>query len=155
MLRLKHSLCLETQPIWASFKVFWERDPPILLLGSRSRGNTSRHHTTCVCLEVFLRERDSSSKIGAFLSQETWKDAHSGCVSWQRWEYQDSARLLCESCWQKKLRGHWWKKIANREIVVEWTVGVREHTGSWLKAQICAILEPNTNAQRLSFLSLI
>jgi len=41
------------------------------------------------------------------------------------------------------------------EIVVDWTVGVVNgqgcvvHTDSWLKAQICAILEPNTNAQRL------
>ena len=133
MMRLKRSLCLETQPIWASFQVFWERDPPILLLESRSRRNTSRHthvvwchtrarrawislrvcisqrhnearsthnihHTTCntsrhthvewcmscmdlashaVCgsriarrMWISLRERDSSNKIGGFLSQK-------------------------------------------------------------------------------------
>ena len=41
----------------------------------------------------------------------------------------------------------------NRDIVVVWTVGVWEDTNSWLKAQISAIPEPNTKAQRMSFLS--
>jgi len=38
-------------------------------------------------------------------------------------------------------------------MVGEWTVGVWKHTDSWLKMQIFAILNPNTNAQRMSFWS--
>jgi len=41
----------------------------------------------------------------------------------------------------------------NREIVDEWTVGVWEHTDSGLGAQMGSVLEPNTNAQRMSLLS--
>ena len=33
--------------------------------------------------------------------------------------------------------------------------GMWVHRHSWLKAQICAILQPNTNAQRMSFSSLL
>ena len=62
--------------------------------------------------------------------------------------YRDSARLLRVSCWWKKLLKH-------RETVVESTVGVWEHTDNWLKAQICAVLEPNTNAQRIFWLSFL
>jgi len=55
--------------------------------------------------------------------------------------YRDSARLLGESCWQKNWGAIRGKHLhGNREIVVEWTVGGWEHTGTdiWLKAQIGA-----------------
>ena len=45
-------------------------------------------------------------------------------------------------CWQK-MRGHIWKKLyGTREIVVARTVGVWEHTDSWLGAQIGSVLKP-------------
>jgi len=64
-----------------------------------------------------------------------------------KWRYWDSASLPGVSCWQKNwgaVRG----KILhrNREIVVGWTVGVWEHTESWLKAQIET--SPRTNYKR-------
>jgi len=45
-------------------------------------------------------------------------------------------------CWQK-MRGHIWKKLyGTREIVVARTVGLWEHTDSWLGAQIGSVLKP-------------
>jgi len=41
----------------------------------------------------------------------------------------------------------------NRQIVDVWTVWFWVHRGSWLAAQMCPILKPNTNAQKLYFLS--
>jgi len=57
-------------------------------------------------------------------------------------------------CWQK-MRGHLGiaKSHGSREIAVEWAVGVWVHRDNWLKAQMCPVLEPNTNAQRISLLS--
>jgi len=56
-------------------------------------------------------------------------------------------------CWPK-MRGHFGKKLhANREIAVEWAVGVWVHRDSWLVAQMGSVLEPNTNAQRMLLLS--
>jgi len=54
----------------------------------------------------------------------------------------------------KKIRGHSGKEIA-RKSRNSWRLSgkVWEHTDSWLKAQIDAIIEPNTNAQRMSLLS--
>ena len=50
--------------------------------------------------------------------------------------------LVKSVCWQK-MRGHIWKKLyKNREIVVARTVGVWEHTDSWLGAQIGSVLKP-------------
>jgi len=68
--------------------------------------------------------------------------------------YRDLARLLGKSWWQKNwgaIRG----KILheNREIVGVWTFGLWVHRDSWLRAQVCPILEPNTNAQIFILLS--
>ena len=44
-------------------------------------------------------------------------------------------------CWQKS-RGHIRKNLhKNREIVVQWTVEVWEHTNSWLGAQMVSVLK--------------
>jgi len=50
--------------------------------------------------------------------------------------------------WKTELNLH-----GNREIVGVWTVGVWVHRDSWLRAQMFPILKPNTNAQKLYFLS--
>ena len=50
-------------------------------------------------------------------------------------------------CWPKK------KSHGNRETVPVSAVEVRVHRDSWLGAQMCPVLKPNTKAQRLSFLS--
>jgi len=56
-------------------------------------------------------------------------------------------------CWQK-MRGHAGKKShGDREIAVEWAVGVWVHRDSWLGAQMGSVLEPNTNDQRMLLLS--
>jgi len=58
------------------------------------------------------------------------------------------------TCWEKNWGAIWGKNLhGNREIVVEWTVGVWVHRDSWLGAQMGSVLPPNTNAQRMSFLS--
>jgi len=54
---------------------------------------------------------------------------------------------LCQITWWivywQKIRGHIWKKLyGNREIFVARTVGVWEHTDSWLGAQIGSVLKP-------------
>jgi len=75
MLRLKRSLCLEMQPVWACFQVFWERDTPIFELrfergelrqaqarwrhgsahSSRSAvGLLSRRHGASKCSEILV-----------------------------------------------------------------------------------------------------
>ena len=38
----------------------------------------------------------------------------------------------------------------NPEISGDWAVGVWEHTDSWLGTQMCPVLEPNTNVQRIA-----
>jgi hypothetical protein len=43
--------------------------------------------------QVFLRERDSSSKIGVSLSEKTWTEAHIGSVSRQRLRFKRSVLL--------------------------------------------------------------
>ena len=55
--------------------------------------------------------------------------------------------------WTLRIRfdGQFGEKI--REIVVGRTAGVWEHTDIWLGVQIGSVLKPNTNAQRMPFLS--
>jgi len=71
-------------------------------------------------------------------------------VIWPGRGYRDSARLLGEST--KKLRSHS-ELHGNREIVAEEEMGKWAPRTWWQRAQCCAVLKPNTNAQRMSLLS--
>jgi len=67
-----------------------------------------------------------------------------------------SARFRFSSArygWQK-MRNHVGTKIhKNREIVIIRAVGVLVHRDCWLGVQMSSVLEPNTNASRILFLS--
>jgi len=68
---------------------------------------------------------------------------------------QRAARLISESCWLKKLRGHSGGKNC-MEIEKQLSIkrsGLWVHRDSWFEAQMGPFLEPNKNAQRLPLLS--
>jgi len=69
--------------------------------------------TSCFCC---LRLRWRQKRNTQFVSRDT-----------VLWGYRDSARLLGESCWQKKIKGHLggkWARKSRNSCQVEWIVGV-------------------------------
>jgi len=69
MLPFKGSLFLERQPVWASFQVFWERDPPIFLLESGNSKISGKQQNLWETAKSHF-ERDSNRKISSSLSSK-------------------------------------------------------------------------------------
>jgi len=116
-----------------------------------SRPYMSTHYTSTqnVCMCVYVNTLQESMWLSVYV-----KTLYVNTLPQNMWvcgRYRDSARLLGESCWQKKLRGRSGKKLhENREIA---RGGEVEAEGTWKRAQIGAVLKPNTNAERMRLLS--
>jgi len=74
MLPLQGSLFLEKQPIWISFQIFWERDPPIFLLESRNCKISGKQQNLPRQQNLSSNEIPTEKSLGLFPE----KDAHIG-----------------------------------------------------------------------------
>ena len=84
-----------------------------------------------------------------YANTQLFKNADLGQKSEHKWN-RDSGQNTCQIEVSKKMRCH---LHGNQEIIFVQIVGVWGHTDCWLKVQICKMLQPNSNTQRMSLLS--